>query len=187
MQTQNYHGGLDLLLTNKAPQQKIPTFRETIDLLMKPENNHVFLNIDVKVDNDPIKLFTLMHEIIASHENYQETLAPRLILGLWHPKYVGPAVSLLPYMKLTHIGMSPSLARKYFWKECNSFSMNFSCLVGADGEAFRKECKAEGKDLFVWTVNKRAEMIEATKWGVKAILTDRTAEFLALRSEMESE
>jgi phosphatidylglycerol phospholipase C len=30
-------------------------------------------------------------------------------------------------------------------------------------------------------------MIEATKWGAKAILTDRTAEFLELRSQMESE
>lgn len=39
----------------------------------------------------------------------------------------------------------------------------------------------------VWTVNKRSEMIEATKWGAKAILTDRTADFLKLRDEMESE
>lgn len=37
----------------------------------------------------------------------------------------------------------------------------------------------------VWTVNKRSEMIEATKWGAKAILTDKTAEFLALRAQME--
>lgn len=28
-------------------------------------------------------------------------------------------------------------------------------------------------------------MIEATKWGAKAILTDRTAEFLKLREQME--
>lgn len=30
-------------------------------------------------------------------------------------------------------------------------------------------------------------MIEATKWGAKAILTDRTAEFLQLRAQMEGE
>lgn len=29
-------------------------------------------------------------------------------------------------------------------------------------------------------------MIEATKWGAKAILTDKTAEFLALRQQMQS-
>lgn len=62
--------------------------------------------------------------------------------------------------------------------------MSFACLVGREGEAFRKACRTEGKDLLVWTVNKRNEMIEATKWGAKAVLTDNTAEFLALRSQM---
>lgn len=154
---------------------------------MRPENMHVFLNIDVKVDNEPVLLFNLMHAIISTHPNYETALCPRLVLGLWHPKYVKPAVEILPYIRLTHIGMSPALARKFFWSACSAFSMNFSCLVGSDGEQFRKECKAQNKDLYVWTVNKRAEMIEATKWGAKAILTDKTAEFLKLREEMEGE
>lgn len=134
-------------MTNKAPHQKIPTFRETIALLMLPENNHVYLNIDVKVDNDPEILFKLINEAVSAHENYATALGPRLVLGLWHPKYVEPATRILPYIRLAHIGMSPAMARKYFWKDCTSFSMNFSCLVGGDGEAFRRECKAEGKDL----------------------------------------
>ncbi|ORY90748.1 PLC-like phosphodiesterase [Leucosporidium creatinivorum] len=187
IQTQKYHGVLDKLVTNKSPHQKIPTFRETIALLMRPENMKVFLNIDVKVDNDPERLFALMHEIVSSYPDFKTVLAPRLVLGLWHPKYVEPATRLIPYIRLTHIGMSPALARKYFWDACGAFSMNFSCLVGADGESFRKECKAANKDLYVWTVNKRAEMIEATKWGAKAILTDRTAEFLKLREQMNED
>jgi hypothetical protein len=40
------------------------------------------------------------------------------------------------------------------------------------------------QDLYVWTVNSRREMIEATKWGARAILTDRTDALLALRAEM---
>ena len=43
------------------------------------------------------------------------------------------------------------------------FSINFATLNGAGGEAFREECRANGKELFVWTVNARNEMIEATK------------------------
>jgi len=62
--------------------------------------------------------------------------------------------------------------------------MNFSCLVTLDGAAFREECKKAGKDICVWTVNERREMIEATKWGAKAILTDRTDDWLALKHEM---
>lgn len=147
IQTQKYHGVLDQLVTNQSPHQRIPTFRETIELLMKPENRHVFLNIDVKVDNPPERLFALMHEIVSAHEDYETVLAPRLVLGLWHPKYIKPAQELIPYIRITHIGMSTALARKHFWASCNSFSMNFACLVGSDGEAFRADCKAAGKDV----------------------------------------
>ncbi|GAA6018874.1 hypothetical protein JCM11491_001708 [Sporobolomyces phaffii] len=184
IQTQNYHGGLDQLRTNKAPHQKIPTLRETIELLMRPENQSVYLNIDVKVDNDPVTLFTLINELVVAYEDYETKLAPRLVLGLWHPKYVEPARDILPYLRLAHIGLSPSIARRYFWDACQFFSMNFACLVTSDGAAFREECKRAGKDIGVWTVNDRREMIEATKWGAKAILTDRTDDWLALKNEM---
>lgn len=43
------------------------------------------------------------------------------------------------------------------------------------------------QDLTVWTVNARNEMIEATKWGAKAILTDRTKALLDLRAEMQQD
>ena len=184
IQTQNYHGGLDQLRTNKAPHQKIPTLRETIALLMRPENETVYLNIDVKVDNDPVTLFTLINELVVEYDEYETKLAPRLVLDLWHPKYVEPAREILPYLRLAHIGLSPSIARRYFWDACESFSMNFACLVTSDGAQFRDECRRAGKDICVWTVNDRREMIEATKWGAKAILTDRTDDWLALKNEM---
>ncbi|CEQ39271.1 SPOSA6832_00764 [Sporobolomyces salmonicolor] len=187
IQTQKYHGVLDQLRTNKSPHQKIPTLRETLELLMRPENQKVFLNIDVKVDNEPERLFSLIHKLVSVYDDFETVLAPRLVLGLWHPKYVEPARRLVPYLRLAHIGMSPSLARRYFWDACGSFSMSFSCLVGSDGVAFRDECKRAGKDLYVWTVNSRREMIEATKWGAKAILTDKTDEWLSLRFEMEND
>lgn len=114
---------------------------------MKPENNHVVLNIDVKVFNDPQELFPLIHEIVSSYENYETALAPRLVLGLWHPKFLAAGREIVPYIRRTHIGMSTSLARKHFWADCDSFSMSFACLVGSDGEAFRADCKAAGKDV----------------------------------------
>ena len=107
--------------------------------------------------------------------------------GLWHCKYIEPAQRLLPYCRLAHIGISPAIARKYFWDACSAFSLNYSTLLGKEGADFRADCKAAKKDLYVWTVNERPQMIQATKWGVKAILTDRTADFLSLRRQMKSE
>lgn len=80
--TQNYHGGLDQLRTVQAPHQKIPLLRETLDLLMQPANQHVLLNIDVKVDNDPERLFTIMKSIISSYADFETKLAPRLRASL---------------------------------------------------------------------------------------------------------
>lgn len=128
-----------------------------------------------------------MHEIVTEYPNWETELAPRLILGLWHPRYVEPAERLLPYCRRAHIGVSPSIALKYFWDSCFGFSLNFASLVTKEGEAFRRKCTEEGKELFVWTVNNRREMIAVANWGARAILTDKTADYLVLRDQMNSE
>ena len=169
--------------TVQAPHQKIPLLRETLDLLMQPANQHVLLNIDVKVDNDPERLFTIMKSIISSYADFETKLAPRLraslplslshlppavleltlrplssraVLGLWHPKYVEPAQRLLPDVRRAHIGMSPALARKYFWDACCTFSMSFASMVNSEGASFRDECRKAGKEITVWCVDARS-------------------------------
>lgn len=51
----------------------------------------------------------------------------------------------MPHLRRAHIGMSPSIARTYFWNSCDTFSMNFACLVTDEGVKFRKEVQAAGK------------------------------------------
>lgn len=184
-----YYGadGIEHLVTNKLPAQRIPTFRQVCDLLMRPDCKHVKLNLDIKPDNDPERLFPLMREVIESYPNYETDLAPRMILGLWHPKFLSAALAQVPSMKRIHIGASPKAAREYFWKDCSGFSMYFASLVGADGQAFIADAQKAGKDIYVWTVNRKDEMIEATRWGVKAVLTDKTATFQDLRKNMSDD
>ena len=90
-------------------------------------------NVDVKVYNEPTRLFTLMDKIISSHPEWQTQLAPRIVLGLWHPKFIEPAKQLLPYCTRSHIGLSPYIAREYFWNGCDAFSMNFDALQTFEG------------------------------------------------------
>jgi len=184
---QAYHDNIDRLLTIKSPAQPVPTFEQTIDLLCRPENAHAQFNIDVKIDNDPDRLFGLMNTIISRQANYVDTLGPRLILGLWHPRFIDSAKFHLPYCKLSFIGRSIPIARQYFWRDCQAFSINYNSLIGRDGEMFRNECRESGKELYVWTVNKRNEMIRSAKWGVSVILTDRTADLVNLRQEMKDD
>ena len=91
-------------------------------------------NVDVKPQNDPARLFSLMHTIISSHENWQTALAPRILLGLWHPTFLPSAQEHLPYCRRSYIGGDPSIARKYFWKDVDAFSMWFGSLTTLDGE-----------------------------------------------------
>jgi len=188
VQQKNWYGDMEHARTlKKGPDGRgypVPMFKETIELLMRDGNRHVKFNVDVKVANDPEHIFTLIHEIISAQPNWETELAPRIILGLWHPKFIAPARRLLPLLSLAHIGMSVRFAREYFWDTCEAFSMNFSCLVGKEGDVFREDCKRSGKKVMLWTVDRREEMIEAVRWGVDVILTDVTKEYLMLRDEL---
>ncbi|KAK7062204.1 GP-PDE domain-containing protein, partial [Favolaschia claudopus] len=179
--------GMEHVRTTKQPHQAIPTFAETVELLMRPENQHANFNVDVKVQNDPARLFKLMHETISSHPNWETVLAPRILLGLWHPSFLGSAKEQLPYCRRSYIGNSPAIARKFFWNDCEVFSIAFAALTSTDGERFRQECKAGGKKVMVWTVNEPDHMMEAVRWGVDVILTDVTRVWLDLRAALHSD
>ncbi|PCH44691.1 PLC-like phosphodiesterase [Wolfiporia cocos MD-104 SS10] len=179
--------GMEHLRTIKEPKQSIPTFPELIALIMKPENRHVKLNVDVKVYNDPDRIFSLMRDIISVQPDWEEALAPRIILGLWHSKFIAPAQTMLPYCRLIHIGFSINIARTYFWESCSGFSIFFSTLASAHGEKFRKDCKAAGKDLIVWTVNKPEYMAEAVRWEADAIITDVPHTWIQLRNSLKAD
>ncbi|KAF9534577.1 PLC-like phosphodiesterase [Crepidotus variabilis] len=186
---QNWYGenGMRHVRTIKEPKQAIPTFEETVGLLMRPENQHVKFNVDVKVQNDPDRLFALMHKIISAQPDWETALAPRILLGLWHPRFLAFAKARLSYCRRSYIGNSTYIARKYFWKDCDTFSMSFGSLTTSDGEKFRQECKIAGKNVMVWTVNERAHMMEAVRWGVNVIITDVTQIWLDLRAALQAD
>lgn len=154
---------------------------------MKPENQHVKFNVDVKVENSPDRLFKLMNDIITSQADWETTLAPRILLGLWHPRFLTFAKHRLPYCRRSYIGNSITIARKYFWNDCHTFSIAFAALTTADGQKFREECKAAGKNIMVWTVNEPAHMMEAVRWGVSVIITDATKTWLDLRAALHND
>ncbi|KAI9000731.1 PLC-like phosphodiesterase [Trametes punicea] len=178
-------GGLKQLRTVKEPRQSLATFEETVKLLMRPENQHVKFNVDVKVQNKPAHLFRLMHKIISAQPDWETALAPRILLGLWHPSFLPHAKAHLPYCRRSYIGQDIAVARKYFWDSCDVFSIKFSTLAMADGAKFRKDCKQAGKRVMAWTVNEPEHMVEAVRWGIDVIITDVTRTWLDLRSALE--
>lgn len=143
------------------------------------------LQIDVKIFSKPDEIFPLMHDVISSYPNYETTLAPRLILGLWHPLFIAPAAKYLPSLTRFHIGLSTHIARKYFWDHMDGFSIAFPMLTSADGQAFLRDCKAAGKEVMTWTVNEGVNMRVARSYGIEWLITDRVG-FAVEQREMVS-
>jgi len=147
----------------------------------------VQLNIDCKVSNDPDRLFSTMHSSLAAFPGWETALAPRILLGLWHPCFIEPAIRHVGYLRRAHIGRSPWIAREYFWPHVEAFSLEFGALCSYEGQKFISECTAAGKKVLVWTVNKEEEMMEAVRWNVHAILTDTTTVWLNLRAKLQAD
>ena len=47
IRTQPWKGCIENIRTSKAPHQQLPTFQQVCDLLMRPENKHVKLNVGI--------------------------------------------------------------------------------------------------------------------------------------------
>lgn len=166
--------------------QPIPLFEELVQLLMEEGHRHVMLNIDCKMQNDPERLFPEMARIIKKYPGWEKELAPRLVLGLWHPLFLSSAYKHLPLLRRYHIGFSIPIVKRYFWDACDGFSIMFGMLMGSDGQRFLEECREGGKEVCVWTVNDPREMKVAMSWGVKAVLTDTPSRFAQIKQEVRA-
>ncbi|KAJ7219338.1 PLC-like phosphodiesterase [Mycena pura] len=183
----NWYGpdGMEHARTKKEPKQSIPTFAETLALLMKPENLHIHLNVDVKVMNDPVKLFELMHTAISAFPQWEIALAPRILLGLWHPRFIIAAKTILPYCRRSCICHSLWLARTHLWNDVECVSIWYPTLVSSEGKRFYEDAKKSGKKVMVFTVNEPEHMVEMVRYRVDAIITDVPNRYLDLRSALE--
>lgn len=55
---QPWHDGIEHVRTVAKPQQQLPTFKGVCDLLMKPENRHVKLNVSSAVQCSAVRRAT---------------------------------------------------------------------------------------------------------------------------------
>ncbi|KAJ7285767.1 PLC-like phosphodiesterase [Mycena rebaudengoi] len=183
----NWHGpdGMQHARTKRLALA-IPTFEQTMGLIMKPDNLHVHFNIDVKPENDPQQLFQLMHSIISSHPRWEVTLAPRILLGIWHPRFLQPAKDILPHCRRSSISHSLFITKTYLLKEVETVSVWYHTLMTWEGQRFREDIKKSGKKLIVYTVNHPEHLVEMARWEVDAIITDTPKRWLDIRSALEA-
>lgn len=145
------------------------------------------VQIDCKVESNPVKLFGLIKDELEAYPEWETALAPRLVLGLWHPKFLEPAAHILPALQRFCISMSIPQVRKYFYDKCHGFSVYYHQLASADGARFRAECAAAGKEICTWTVNSREEMLNCARWGIYSIISDRPELWRTVKAELAAD
>ncbi|KAI9636540.1 PLC-like phosphodiesterase [Dioszegia hungarica] len=187
IELQAWRGHLEHVRTKQAPVQPLPFLSDVLEVMLYPGNEAVKLNLDCKVGIDPERLFVLIQGVLTTFDDWEKRLAPRIILGLWHPKFLLPAARHLPYLPRYAISMTLADAKRYFWNSVHGFSMYYEGLATREGQLFIAECKAEGRSVCAWTVNTKEGMRECARWGIASCITDRPDRWREVAAEFEAD
>ncbi|CAG8447145.1 11398_t:CDS:2 [Ambispora gerdemannii] len=172
----NYHSDLEHVTTKRAPHCRLPLFDDVVDMLLKEQHRQVWGVIDIKPGN-PLNIFELLAEILRTRNSDLGVFSKRIMLGIWHPKFLPYARKALPDIPIVNISESLTISREFF-SDVDGYSMSACTLAGKDGQSFLKDVHDAGKPVFVWTINAKSYAKDCYDWGVDAIITDKPKYFI---------
>ncbi|KAL1297447.1 hypothetical protein AAFC00_004975 [Neodothiora populina] len=167
------------LWTVDEPRQRMPRLFDLLHFLAKSENEHIWLVLDLKMDNDADNLMRLIAKTIASvpaalHKPWSQ----RIVLGCWAAKYIDLSTHYMPGFPITHIGFSLAYARQFLAVPNLSFNMLLPILIAPGGKKFIRECKKAKRPVLAWTVNAEDKMKWCIHHEIDGVLTDNPKLFL---------
>ncbi|KFY25912.1 hypothetical protein V493_04376 [Pseudogymnoascus sp. VKM F-4281 (FW-2241)] len=165
------------LRTVAEPQQSMPRLLDLLNYVASPGLEHIWVLLDLKLDNDGDDLMRLISETIAQAKP-STPWKERIVLGCWATKYLPLCSKYLPGFPITHIGFSISYARQFLKVPNVSFNMLQKIMVGPWGDQFLAECKALNRPVFLWTVNEEKWMKWCISKGVDGVITDDPKKYL---------
>jgi phosphatidylglycerol phospholipase C len=172
---------LSQLRTTAAPHVPMPTLDDALTMLEEEAFRDKWMLLDIKLSNEESVLFKIA-AVMAAHGGL-EKWQNRIIIGLWHHKFLPYSQRHLPGFAITHIGLHASYASRAFLhqKTVTSFNMQLYALACPAGEQFVRDAHALGKKVFVWTAND-VDWITYCQHHLKldALLTDDPALCCAL-------
>ena len=151
----------------------MPRLKDLLSYVAQPGLEHLWLLLDIKVDNNADDVMRLIAETIASvSPNPSRPWRDRILLGIWVAKYLPLCTKYASGFPITHIGFSMTYARQFLQVPNVGFNMLQKMLVGANGIQFIKEVKEAGREILVWTVNQPNMMKWSIQKEVDGVITD---------------
>ncbi|KAK3685068.1 PLC-like phosphodiesterase [Podospora appendiculata] len=168
---------LSTLKTLREPQQGIPRLLDLLIYLGKPEQEHIWLLLDIKPDDDADDLLVRTANTIALSPTTR-AWSERIVLGAWNANYVDRCRQYFPNFKIAFIGFNLVFARRYLGQPDMDFNLMQPILPGPYGNHFMKAIKKAGQNLYVWTVNEEYWMEWSIRKQVDGVITDDPKLFL---------
>jgi phosphatidylglycerol phospholipase C len=176
---------LSSLETLAEPKQHMPRLVDLLAYLAQPENEHIWVLLDIKRDDDPDELLSATAAAISSIKP-SRPWKDRIVLGPWTEHYIDVCRKHLPGYSIALINWSLSEASRLLRESDVGFNLALPSLVGPSGSRFIKETRKAGRNLFVWTVNQERWMHWSIRKGVDGVITDDPKKFLEIREQWKA-
>ncbi|ODH45779.1 hypothetical protein GX48_08144 [Paracoccidioides brasiliensis] len=163
---------LSTLRTIKPPFEPMPRLLHLLQYIAVPERSHVWLLLDIKLDNDPETIMRAIAKAVLSIPSVHRPWNERIILGCWAAKYLPLCHKYLPTYPVALITYSLLYARKFLKVPNISFSIELKALMGPGGAKFLADVKHSQRQIFVWTVNEESLMRWSVRNEVDGVITD---------------
>jgi hypothetical protein len=168
----------------------MPQLLDLLTYLAQPSNSHIWLLLDIKLDNNADDVMRLIASTIASAPSPQpasRAWTKRIVMGIWAAKYLPLCEKYVPDFPISHIGFSTLYARQFLSAPNVSFNMLQRVLFTRSGELFMRDVKKAKRPLFVWTVNADNLMRWAVRKEVDGVITDDPKRFNEICRDWEDE
>lgn len=163
---------LRTLKSKRAPGEPLASLRELLEWLTQSDQEHIWILLDIKTDNNPSQVMQLIARTIASVTPRTRPWSDRIVLGVWTAKFVPFCPQYLPGFPIAHIGVSTSYAQQFFHVPNCSFNILQEALIGPFGSRFRRKVGSAQRALYAWTVNKPNMMKWCIQHELDGVITD---------------
>jgi hypothetical protein len=176
----------------------MPRLADLLAYLDQPENEDIWVLLDIKKDDDARDLLTHVTSTISSIPPSGKPWKDRIILGPWdvsltpyspsrlknrsritdslsQTNYISLCTSLLPLHPQAYISWSLPASSKLLHTPSLpnlNFNILLFSLLGPGGTRFLRSAKRAGRNVFVWTVNQEEWMEWCIRKGVDGVITD---------------
>lgn len=175
------------LRTTQEPHEPMPRLTDLLEFMASPGNEHIWVFLDIKLDNDADQIMRLIASTVASTPS--QTSAPwnqRVVLGIWAAKYLPLAQQYLPGFPIMHIAFSTTYARQFFRVENVGFNMMFYALLMPGGRKFLRDAQEKyRRKMLSWTINGDDNMKWCIRRGLDGVVTDEVEKYMDLAESFD--